>query len=131
MGWQRKFVMTVALAAALGSPSAQACTARELPARGRIDQQTDQASINAAFDFLNAQMDRYHRVTVVSGADFSTFYPGGRMGDVDDIEVTRTDASSSTRSVLRADFRPRASGGNGWAGIYFLYPDGNWGQFPG
>jgi hypothetical protein len=95
---------------------------------------TDEASIDAAFEFLKAQMDRYHQSTIVYSADgFGAYYPGGRVGDVDDIRVVppgeRGDPAGP--SSVQIDYRPQHSGGLGWAGIYFLYPDANWGQRSG
>ena len=94
----------------------------------------DGASIDAAFEFLKGQMDRYHQSTIVYSADgFGAYYPGGSMGDVNDIRVVppseREDQAGHT--LVQIDYRPQHSGGLGWAGIYFLYPDGNWGQRPG
>jgi hypothetical protein len=94
----------------------------------------DDASIDAAFEFLKAQMDRYHKSTIVYSADgFGAYYPGGRMGDVNDIRVVtpseRGDHADNT--FVQIDYHPQHSGGLRWAGIYFLYPDGNWGQRPG
>lgn len=94
----------------------------------------DSASTDAAFEFLKGQMDRYHQSTIVYSADgFGAYYPGGRMGDVNNIRVVppgeRGDHMSHT--VVQIDYHPQHSGGLGWAGIYFLYPDGNWGQLPG
>ena len=95
---------------------------------------TDDASADAAFEFLKGQMDRYHRSTIVYSPDgFGAYHPGGRMGDVNDISVIppggRGDHAGPTS--VQIDYRPQPSGGVGWAGIYFLYPDGNWGQLPG
>jgi hypothetical protein len=94
----------------------------------------DDGSIGAAFDFLKEQMDRYHQSTIVYSADgFGAYYPGGRMGDVNDIRVVppgeRGDHTGPT--LVQIDYRPEHFGGLGWAGVYFLYPDGNWGQLPG
>jgi hypothetical protein len=89
----------------------------------------DAASIDAAFEFLKAQMDRYHRSTIVYAGDgFSAYYPSGRIGDVDDMHIVPHHEGGTS---LRIDYRPRRSGGLGWAGVYFQYPDDNWGQFPG
>jgi hypothetical protein len=99
-----------------------------------VRQLSGEASIDAAFEFLKAQMDRYHRSTIVySGDGFGTFYPGGRIGDADDIEVAAPGkpGDQTGHVLVRIDYRPRHSNGLGWAGIYFLYPDGNWGQLAG
>jgi hypothetical protein len=95
----------------------------------------NRSATDAAFTFLDAQMDKYHRSMIVysGSADFSAFYPGGKIGDIGDISIDSQfrGSSRSDRRSLKIDYRPTASGGLGWAGVYFLYPDGNWGQFPG
>jgi hypothetical protein len=100
---------------------------------GRLSRPTDaRAAIDAAFEFLDAQMDRYHRSTsIYSALGFSAYYPGGKMGDAEDISGSDAKDIPNGRSSLRVDYKPRPSGGQGWAGLYFLYPEGNWGQFPG
>ena len=92
------------------------------------------AAISAAFNFLDAQMDMFHKSTVVySEPGFSTYYPSGKIGDVADISIDPEfrGNSHSGRTSLRIDYRAALSSSLGWAGVYFLYPDGNWGQFPG
>jgi hypothetical protein len=94
-------------------------------------QMADTASTDAAFDFLNNQMDRYHRSTIIyAGPEFSAYYPSGRMGDVEDISIDGSYFHSGN-AALKLDYRPRRFGGSGWSGLYFLYPDGNWGQIRG
>jgi hypothetical protein len=98
------------------------------------EQAVDRAAINAAFNFLDAQMDMFHKSTIIySEPGFSTYYPGGKIGDVGDISIDPEfkGRSHSGRASLRIDYRPAVSSSLGWAGVYFLYPDGNWGQFPG
>src|SRR5215831_1674686 len=125
--------------------SARSCTSHEdrpltmsMPSRRQdspsAEPLTDEASIDAAFEFLKGQMDRYHRSTIVYSADgFGAYDPGGKVGDVDDIRVVpsgeRGDLTGPTS--VQIDYRPQRSSGLGWAGIYFLYPDGNWGRLPG
>ena len=125
--------------------SARSCTSQEdrpltmsMPSRRQDSPSagplTDEAAIDAAFGFLKGQMDRYHRSTIVYSADgFGAYYPGGKVGDVDDIRVVpageRGDLTGPTS--VQIDYRPQRSSGLGWAGIYFLYPDGNWGQRSG
>jgi hypothetical protein len=92
------------------------------------------AQAGAAFDFLAAQMDRYHRSTLAYSEDgFGAYHPSGRIGDADDISVVplgeRGDFAGG--AALRIDYRPQRASERGWAGLYFQYPDGNWGQFPG
>ena len=92
------------------------------------------AAVDAAFTFLDAQMDSDHRsMTVYSGSSVPAYYPSGPIGDVGDISIDGEfrAASHSGHSSLRIDYRPAPSGGQGWAGVYLLYPDSNWGQLPG
>jgi hypothetical protein len=94
----------------------------------------DPAAVNAAFNFLDAQMDMFHKSMIIySEPGFSTYYPSGKIGDVADLSIGSefTENSHSGRASLRIDYRPTLSSSLGWAGVYFLYPDGNWGQFPG
>jgi hypothetical protein len=125
-----------------GSPACRlrreqsAMSAARAPQReASLSEQTgDRAGINAAFNFLDAQMDRFHKSTIIySEPSFSAYYPSGKIGDVGDISIDSefTGSSHSGRASLRIDYRPTVSSSQGWAGVYFLYPDGNWGQFRG
>jgi hypothetical protein len=108
--------------------------AARLPEPASTPALADGTSIDAAFNFLKRQMDRYHESTIVYAADgFGAYYPGGSMGDVNDIRVVRPSerGDHTGHTFVQIDYRPQHSGGLGWAGIYFLYPDGNWGQLPG
>jgi hypothetical protein len=105
-----------------------------MPERGQTRRRGLAGQIDLAFSFLDAQMDRYHRSTLAySEVGFGAYYPGGRMGDVDDISVVTLGEHGDLPggAALRVDYRPQRSGGLGWAGIYFQYPNGDWGQFPG
>ena len=104
---------------------------RGLAPAGAID---GGAAIDAAFRFLDTQMDIDHRsMTIYSGSSVPAYYPSGLIGDVQDISIDGEyrPASHSGRSSLRIGYRPAPSGGQGWAGVYLLYPDHNWGQLPG
>jgi hypothetical protein len=92
------------------------------------------AGLDAAFDFLDAQMDLYHRsMAIYSGSAAPAYYPSGKIGDVDDLTITADfrGVSHFGRSSLKIEYRPALSSAQGWAGVYFLYPDHNWGQFAG
>jgi hypothetical protein len=144
LGWLAVSAWRNEVSAEPPADSARGCTSREdqalitmpdgrqeLPSAGTL---TDAASIGAAFEFLKRQMDRYHRSMIVYSRDgFGAYYPGGRIGDVDDINVAPLDerGDRAGRMSVQIDYRPRHAGGLGWAGIYFLYPDGNWGRMPG
>jgi hypothetical protein len=98
------------------------------------EQTVDRAGINAAFNFIDAQMDMFHRSMIIySERGFSAYYPSRKIGDIAEIGVDPgfRGNSHSRRTSLRINYRPTLSGSLGWAGVYFLYPDGNWGQFPG
>lgn len=58
------------------------------------------------------------------------FYPSGFMGDRDDIELDTkfTGTYHSGNSCIQIIYSARRSHNEGWAGIYWQYPNGNWGQ---
>jgi exo-beta-1,3-glucanase (GH17 family) len=61
-----------------------------------------------------------------------TFVPSGWMGDLDQIDMYACDRSDpySGEMAIRAEFQP--GGSKGWGGIYWQYPENNWGnQFAG
>lgn len=66
--------------------------------------------------------------TAISVSD--AFYPSGWMGDWGDI--TFDDASEdnphSGSTCIRVTYSAARSQGEGWAGIYWRYPDSNWGN---
>ncbi len=59
------------------------------------------------------------------------FAPSGWMGDIEDLRFYECDRANrySGQVALRAGYVP--SGTQGWAGIYWQEPDGNWGAQPG
>lgn len=64
-------------------------------------------------------------------AEDNHFAPSGWMGDRDDIEIYECDRSNphTGQVAIRVDYNPR--GPQGWAGIYWQEPDGNWGTVEG
>lgn len=58
------------------------------------------------------------------------FVPSGWMGDFQGIELdaTYTGDFRSAPASIRVSWR---SGPQGWAGIYWQYPENNWGEKPG
>jgi hypothetical protein len=63
------------------------------------------------------------------------FMPSGRMGDFEDqhIQMNRAFRGGSRQGdtdafSIRVHYQP---GSVGWAGVYWQYPDGNWGENPG
>ena len=60
------------------------------------------------------------------------FYPGGWMGDYGDIklESSCSDLPDSKPACVKISYSAARAQGIGWAGIYWLYPDKNWGSMP-
>lgn len=60
------------------------------------------------------------------------FYPGGWMGDWEDITLddVSTDTPHSESTCIKITYSAAQSQGDGWAGIYWQYPDENWGDKP-
>ena len=116
------------------SPPDRSLTVPAVEQHGASAPIDERAAVDAAFSFLAAQMDADHRsLTVYSGAGVPAFYPSGLIGDIKDISIDGDfrPASHSGHASLRIDYRPAPSGGSGWAGLYLLYPDRNWGLRPG
>ena len=61
----------------------------------------------------------------------NNFYPSGWIGDFGDIRFTQAapDAQSGD-TCIKISYSARSSQGAKWAGIYWQYPEGNWGQYP-
>ena len=93
-----------------------------------------QRRLEQAYQYLEAEMDRWSDGTVVyddqdsGGAGFS---PTNKMGDIEDILLDggSTDTPVAGSTCLKITYTPR--GKKGWAGIYIVYPDHNWGEKPG
>lgn len=60
------------------------------------------------------------------------FYASGWMGDLGDITFDDgwTNNVHSEPTCIRITYSAARSQGNGWAGIYWQYPDKNWGDMP-
>ncbi|MCX6170650.1 MAG: hypothetical protein NTX65_15015 [Ignavibacteriales bacterium] len=58
------------------------------------------------------------------------FYPSGFMGDQDDVRLNArfTGTSHTGNSCIQISYSAKSSNNEGWAGIYWQYPDGNWGD---
>ncbi len=97
---------------------------------------------NAAYAFLAQQMDQFHTCFFVyddrdSGA--VNFTSGGWMGDLADLpkEIAKTIVNDAcTEKPYRGTTcikitYPMGIDSQYWVGIYWLWPDGNWGNRPG
>ena len=97
-------------------------------------QSAGRARLDAAFDFLDAQMDLYHRSMVIfSDPEFPHIIPVTRSAMLmisaltPIFAVPPVPAARPSRSNIARRFPVRRAGPR----VYFLYPDHNWGQFPG
>jgi hypothetical protein len=66
------------------------------------------------------------------GSPDNHYIPGGWMGDTGDLFVNESESiiKYSGTSSTKIIYSGVGSGGKNWAGIYWLYPDGNWGTDP-
>jgi len=90
-------------------------------------------AVSNAYVFLRDQMDQYHRVFYIykdRNAGGNCFVPGGWMGDYGDIgfEEGWTNNPAEGSSCLRLTYSADQAQSNGWAGIYWLSIDKNWGD---
>jgi hypothetical protein len=90
------------------------------------------STIEAGFNFLYRQMDKFHRAVVVSGEPgYQAYFPSGKMGDVEALSI-ETESCDRPRpgkdTCLRIDYNP---GSGPWSALFFLYPENNWGDRPG
>lgn len=90
-------------------------------------------AVSNAYEFLKQQMDQYHQVFYVykeRNAGGNNFVPGGWMGDYGDIGFDEgwTNAPGEGSTCLRLTYSADQAQSNGWAGIYWLSIDKNWGN---
>lgn len=93
-------------------------------------------AINAAYAFLYRQMDQFNMSIMVSGnSAYQAYYPSGFMGDINDLtaQTVQCDAPRTGQGCIRIDYNPnhQSDSNKHWAGLYFQYPDQNWGEYPG
>jgi hypothetical protein len=69
-------------------------------------------------------------VVVMDVAD--GFYPSGWMGDLKDLTLDDhwSENPHSAPTCIRISYTAARSQGQGWAGIYWQYPENNWGNSP-
>jgi len=99
------------------------------------DDKSDRAAVDAAYDFLYRQMDRLHKNIPVSGTpEYQAYYLSGKIGDSADLSIQagQCDSPDSRPGCLRIEYSPSQDfSPNHWAGVYFQYPENNWGASPG
>jgi hypothetical protein len=61
------------------------------------------------------------------------FFPSGWMGDIDDISLNVQSINNphSGPECIEILYSAAKSKGAGWAGVYWQYPENNWGNMPG
>ncbi len=89
------------------------------------------ANRDEALSFLDHVMDQYHTSFFIfndvnSGGNH--FIPSGWMGDIGDLEYTSYSTSAPHSGLTSIRVTYSANGTNGWAGIYWQYPENNWGD---
>lgn len=94
-----------------------------------------QEEVNNAFQHLYNVMDKYHLsfdVYTNQDAGGNNFHPT-LFGDYNRIKMTSgwTENIKSGYSCYKIIYSPTQHDINQWAGIYWLYPDTNWGYFKG
>lgn len=93
------------------------------------------AQADKAYQHLYNVMDKYHKTFDVftdQDAGGNNFHPT-LFGDYDKLNVTSgcLDDSLPGWSCMKITYSPSAPANYHWAGIYWLYPDKNWGDYPG
>ncbi len=65
------------------------------------------------------------------GSPINHFAPGGWMGDLESMDFQcNTEGQTWPESTIRISYSPNEGNKLGWAGIYWLQPDHNWGIIP-
>ena len=70
--------------------------------------------------------------TTISMSDY--YYPSGWMGDISSIEYYPVSANVTPHTDkwnIEIKYSPKSTDTSGWSGIYWQYPDNNWGTMPG
>ena len=93
-------------------------------------------SIGRAYQHLGEVMDKYNRsfdVYTDQDAGGNHYIPSGWMGDWQDISFNGNSTVNphGGTSAMEIRYSAEASQGNKWAGIYFQYPENNWGDKEG
>ncbi len=89
-----------------------------------------------AYRYLYKVMDQYHdSFYVYADADSggNHFTPSGWMGDIRSIKFDGAYSLNpqSGSHYIKISYKPQFFSGHGWAGIYWLFPENNWGEKKG
>ena len=92
------------------------------------------AAENGAYNYLHQVFDQYHRVFYVyrdADCGGNHFIPSGWMGDIKSItfEADWFNNPHSGSTCIKITYQPK--GLEGWAGIYWQFPENNWGKQKG
>ncbi len=100
-----------------------------------IDVSESATNVDNAYLYLQKVMDKYH-ITFDVYTDKDTggnhFFPSGWMGDLDDITFDDgwVDNPHSGTTCIKIIYSAIGTHRKGWAGIYWQYPERNWGTIP-
>jgi hypothetical protein len=91
------------------------------------------ASENKAYRYLYQTFDQYHQVFYVcrdADSGGNHFIPSGWMGDIEDIlfEADSSNNPHSPPTCIKITYLAKGRRGNRWAGIYWQFPENNWGK---
>jgi hypothetical protein len=129
----RKYCILVCVVCALGLVALHLAHQRNTAA----SQEPRQDFVNSAFEFIATEHDRFHKQFIIyddrdSGG--AHFFSSGWMGDFSTVsketaKLVLDDRYSDTKfegiTCIRLRY-PRVQASQGWAGIYWQFPDGNW-----
>lgn len=98
----------------------------------RIEVPSDR--LDAVYDYLGGEQDSWSDGTYVVDEQESLaigFYPSGWMGDYADLHFDdgADDGPNDGTTYTKITYTPKSQ--SGWAGIYWTFPDHNWGECRG
>jgi hypothetical protein len=99
------------------------------------------------YSYFYSVMDKFHRITdelsltnyacfdvyTFKDAGGNHFIPSGFMGDSGDVVLDPGSTNAPYKGIecFKVAYSAEASQGFGWAGVYWQYPQTNWGSLPG
>ena len=134
--WNIAIIFTLFVSCSVKSVGNQGLTSDPFILFSSSDKIRYKKSIEQGYQYLYAQMDLYHHhVVIESESPYQDYYPSGFMGDIEAITVSRESCEKkscgnvhSGRDSLKIEYS--STGEKGWAGLFYQYPDKNWGEFP-
>ncbi|NJO17532.1 MAG: hypothetical protein HC877_17885 [Thioploca sp.] len=93
-----------------------------------------QADTTQALNYLHQSLNRYHNSFYVyhdADAGGNHFIPSGWMGDYQTIQFSRNAQILPYSGATCIEIQYHPENNQAWAGIYWQYPEKNWGEFQG